>query len=123
MILVVDDDPDIRAALCDLLEVEGYSTAGAANGQEALDRLHEPQHGISLVLLDMMMPVMDGRTFLEEQQKDHALADIPVVVVTAGIPPAVVPPAKAIVRKPVAIDRLLQLVGQHSGADATHAPS
>ena len=123
MILVVDDDDDIRGALCDVLEVEGYATTTAANGQEALERLHEAPD-ISMVLLDMMMPVMDGRAFLEEQQKDAALAEIPVVVVTAGLPPKVVPPAKAVMRKPVEIDGLLALVDQYSGEhDApAHAP-
>ena len=81
-ILVVDDDEDIRATLSDLLEDEGYVVVQAANGQDALDYLrgHPPP---SLVLLDLMMPIMDGYRFRAEQKNDQALGSIPVVVMTA----------------------------------------
>jgi CheY-like chemotaxis protein len=82
-VLVVDDDADIRIALCELLEHEGYRTATAANGQEAL-RLLTSGERPCIILLDLMMPVMDGWQFLEQQRKDPALATIPVVVVTAA---------------------------------------
>ncbi len=82
-VLVVDDDPDIREALRMALESEGFPVETAANGQEALDALRRGPPP-RCVLLDLMMPVMDGYAFLEEQAKDRATARVPVAVVTAG---------------------------------------
>jgi CheY-like chemotaxis protein len=81
--LVVDDDPDIRGALCELLEDEGYRAASAANGEEALDYLNSRERPC-VILLDLMMPVMDGWEFRRQQQRDPRLSKIPVVVITAG---------------------------------------
>jgi CheY-like chemotaxis protein len=81
-ILVVDDDVDIRASLCDFLEDEGYTIATAANGRDALDYLRG-NPAPSVVLLDLMMPIMDGYEFRTEQKRDPAIAAIPVVVMTA----------------------------------------
>ena len=82
-ILVVDDDDDIRRSVVETLEDEGYRVVTARNGQEALDLLRNSLPAPSLILLDLMMPVMDGRQFRAEQLKDPALAPIPVVLVTA----------------------------------------
>ena len=83
-ILVVDDEPAIRESLGDLLREEGYDVLEAQNGAEALARLREPQHEQPCVIvLDLMMPVMDGYEFRAEQLRDQALARIPVVVVSA----------------------------------------
>jgi CheY-like chemotaxis protein len=81
-ILVVDDDVDIRETLLELLEGEGFTVQGAANGQEALDRLRQGR--ASVILLDLMMPVMDGFEFRKQQLADPVLCDIPVIVVSAG---------------------------------------
>src|SRR5665648_169588 len=81
-ILVVEDDDDIRNAIVDLLESEGYATEFAINGKDALDRLHEMSKPC-LVLLDMMMPIMNGREFLDIVMKDNRLAPIPVLIVSA----------------------------------------
>ena len=80
-ILVVEDDPSGREVLVDILEAEGYRVASAANGQEALDRL---QCGFRprVILLDLVMPVMNGAEFRRRQQQDPALAAIPVIVMT-----------------------------------------
>jgi CheY-like chemotaxis protein len=80
-ILVVDDDLDCRVLLATILTVEGYATFTATNGAEALAlaRKHHPD----LILLDLMMPVMDGMTFRREQQRDPSIADIPVLCVSA----------------------------------------
>ena len=75
-ILVVDDDPDIRTSLAEILGDEGYRVAGARNGREALDYLRRRTRP-SLILLDMMMPDMDGWLFRREQQKLPELASIP----------------------------------------------
>lgn len=81
-ILVVDDDPAIRSALTEILNDEGYRSLSAANGVEALSLLRS-NHPTALVVLDLMMPVMDGYGFLAEQRRDPALAHIPVVAITA----------------------------------------
>jgi CheY-like chemotaxis protein len=83
-ILVVDDDRDIRETLSEILRDEGYRVATAANGSEALKLLRSLAAAPALVLLDLMMPVMDGYRFLEERGKDPALASIPVAVISAG---------------------------------------
>jgi CheY-like chemotaxis protein len=81
-ILVVDDDVDIRATLSDFLEDEGYAISVAANGRDALDYLRG-HPATSLVLLDLMMPIMNGYQFRIEQKQDPAIAAVPVVVMTA----------------------------------------
>lgn len=81
-ILIVDDDPDIREALQFSLETEGYAVYSAKNGQEGLSILHVIARPC-LVLLDLVMPVMNGLEFLTSLQKDQSLALIPVVIVSA----------------------------------------
>jgi CheY-like chemotaxis protein len=81
-ILVVDDDRAVLNALTELLESEGYKVTTAIDGLDALDQLRgglRPR----VIVLDLMMPVMDGWDFRHEQMKDQALRDIPVVVITA----------------------------------------
>ena len=82
-VLIVDDDSAVRAALKELFETEGYTVVLAANGRAALKRLMEGFRP-SVVLLDLMMPVMDGWDFRTEQLKDPALKDIPVFILTAA---------------------------------------
>jgi CheY-like chemotaxis protein len=110
-ILVVEDDPDIRDAVLQMLEAEGFTVATASNGQEGLERLDEIGRPC-LVLLDMMMPVMDGATFLARLAEDPVRCTYPVIVVTASRAP-VPPGAKAILRKPYEIDDLFALVEAH----------
>jgi len=81
-ILVVDDDADIRSRLTEILGDEGYRVAGVRNGREALAYL-QAQTRPSLILLDMMMPEMDGWRFRLEQQKSPELAALPVVILSA----------------------------------------
>lgn len=83
-ILVVEDDRDIRETVVEILRDEGYEVVGAMNGADALDRLRDGSSLPSLILLDLMMPVMDGRTFRLELQHDAALASIPVVLLSAN---------------------------------------
>jgi CheY-like chemotaxis protein len=82
--LVVEDDDSIRQMMTEVLEEEGFSVSSAADGREALAYLHSAQPRPSLILLDLMMPEMDGWAFCAEQQRDPQLADIPVVVVSAS---------------------------------------
>jgi CheY-like chemotaxis protein len=82
-ILLVEDDPATRGAIKMVLEWEGYRVECAANGREALGRLTAGERP-ALLLLDLNMPVMDGRQLREEMQRDPALASIPVVTVSAA---------------------------------------
>jgi CheY-like chemotaxis protein len=82
-ILIVDDDTDVREVLGELLADEGYATRMCANGRAALELLRGGARP-RLILLDLMMPVMDGWQFRAEQLRDATLRDIPVVVMTAS---------------------------------------
>jgi CheY-like chemotaxis protein len=81
IILVTDDDADIREALSDLLEDLGHSIATAAHGREALDHVAAGNWPCA-ILLDWLMPTMGGREFLEERERSPALRDIPVFVIS-----------------------------------------
>jgi CheY-like chemotaxis protein len=81
-ILVVDDEFDIVDVLADLLTAEGYRVLTASNGREGLARLHESH--ADLVLLDRMMPVVDGAEMMRLMHEDEALRSIPVVMMSAA---------------------------------------
>ncbi|HKD43173.1 MAG TPA: response regulator [Myxococcaceae bacterium] len=80
-ILVVDDDPDILEALSEILESEGFAIRQARNGQEALEILETVSP--NLILLDLMMPVMDGWEFAEKMRRRVDWSQIPVIVLSA----------------------------------------
>jgi CheY-like chemotaxis protein len=80
-ILLVDDDPDVRSVLARTLEESGQTVDEAENGEVALERVKTRRPG--LILLDLMMPVMDGFEFVSELRKDPDHLDIPIIVVTA----------------------------------------
>ena len=82
-ILLVEDDYDIRDAVTVVLEYEGYEVNAVTNGQEALELLHRDSD-FCMILLDLMMPVMDGTQFREAQLKDPLLDRIPVVLLSAA---------------------------------------
>src|SRR5947209_3917235 len=83
-VLIVDDDVDIREILAETLVEKGFDVATAANGLEALRALESLSVRPLVILLDLMMPVMDGYGFLQQRRLDPALASIPLAVVTAG---------------------------------------
>jgi len=107
-ILVVEDDDDAREAIVAILQLTGYQAVPAADGEEALDRLRQPDLP-DLILLDLWMPVMDGWEFREEQRKDPTLARIPVVVVSALGAQANID-ADEVITKPIDAERLLATV-------------
>jgi CheY-like chemotaxis protein len=114
-ILLVEDDEATRTAMALALELQGYTVTAVANGQEALDRLRAAGRPC-LILLDLMMPVMDGWQFRRELAQDPALADIPVVIVSAdGTVPqkAAALGATDYLQKPVEVDQLLVTVQRH----------
>ena len=82
-VLVVDDDAAVRVALSELFAVEGYQVHLAENGRVALELLEQGLRPCA-VLLDLMMPVMDGWDFRAEQVRRPALKDVPVVVISAA---------------------------------------
>jgi CheY-like chemotaxis protein len=83
-VLVVDDDVDIREILAEVLGEVGFEVITAANGREALTVARDTSLRPSVILLDLMMPIMDGYGFLEERSVDPVLASIPIAIVTAG---------------------------------------
>jgi CheY-like chemotaxis protein len=115
-ILVVEDDAATRSAMQMVLNGFGYRVAAASNGQEALDHLRSGNGLPALILLDLMMPVMDGWRFRDEQNKDPALSSIPVVVISADghvDQKASALGAAACLRKPIEVEELLAAVRQH----------
>ena len=115
-VLVDEDDPDIREAVQQLLEAEGYPVEVAANGAEALDRLHRGTRP-GLILLDLMMPVMDGWQFCREREKEPDLASIPLVVLSAVSrrdPRNACTRAVDYLGKPLDIDALLSTIERHA---------
>jgi CheY-like chemotaxis protein len=109
-VLIVEDDEDLREMMAQLLTLEGFQAATVANGKEALDYLHERDKP-EVILLDLMMPVMDGWEFRRKQQADPSLAGVPVIVLSALDPArAARVDAEAFLKKPLDFDRLLDLV-------------
>jgi CheY-like chemotaxis protein len=114
-VLVVDDDPDIRDTVAEVLSEEGYSVQLAGNGREALGILGAIQAKPGLILLDLMMPELDGWGFMAEVEKLPALAAIPVIVFSAhSVNPEAVGALKlcGFLRKPLRLHELLELVGR-----------
>jgi CheY-like chemotaxis protein len=114
-VLVVDDEVDIRTAMTEVLEEEGYEVYAAGDGQEGLDRLREKQP--SVILLDLMMPGMSGWEFRRAQQREPEVSDIPVIVLTAmGRAPFI--EAQSFLEKPFDLDTLLDEVRRLTSGDA-----
>lgn len=106
MILVVDDEVHSRETLRDFLEDEGYEVMVARDGNDALAKLHANRP--SLLILDLIMPGMNGNTLYEEMQKSPQLAKIPVVVTTSD--PSRAPLGVPTLGKPLKLAHLLSLV-------------
>jgi CheY-like chemotaxis protein len=107
-VLVVEDEPELRDVLCVALEADGYDVAVAANGRDALKHLRTTA-STCLVILDLYLPVMSGRSFRAVQLRDRSLAWIPVIVVSGGLEAAREARelgARAFVRKPIDVDEL-----------------
>jgi CheY-like chemotaxis protein len=110
-ILVVDDDHDLRETLGELLLEEGYPTRLFENGRRALEFLRDGGDDPRLILLDLMMPEMNGWQFREEQLKDARLREIPVVVMTASRgPDSQSIQASEVLYKPVGLGQLMEAV-------------
>jgi two-component system response regulator MprA len=117
-VLVVEDDSDIREALAQVLEDGHYRAIRAANGEVALATLRDTAFSPCVILLDVMMPVMDGREFLLRKQEDAALSQIPVVVLSAQADAARAATqlnAAGFLKKPIDLAELLRTVEKFCG--------
>ena len=112
-ILIVEDDADLREMMAQLLTLEGFRASTVANGREALEYLSQGDKP-DVILLDLMMPVMDGWEFRRQQQADSSLNKVPVIVLSAlDQQRAADVNAVAFLKKPLDFDRLLELVRQY----------
>jgi CheY-like chemotaxis protein len=113
-VLVIDDDADVREMLRIALEGEGYRVAGVENGRAALNHLRS-HADTCIILLDLLLPVMDGVHFRAAQRRDRSLAWIPVVVMSGGLDcdrQAHELGARQLVRKPLDLDEVKQALSQ-----------
>jgi CheY-like chemotaxis protein len=114
LVLIVDDDSLVRESLAELLDAKGYSVLQAENGQNALQVLKKTPRSPCLVVLDLAMPVMDGRGFLKLRAEDPILRNIPVVVVSGNVQsPEQLPGIDAYLPKPVKVARLIEIIDRH----------
>ena len=116
VVLLVEDEDDARNLLATLLEEGGYQVLRAANGVEALNLLESARGACNIILLDLMMPVMNGWDFRRKQKQNPLYAGIPVLLMSAGARIASASgdlDAAGYVTKPVEVDDLLEKVRQH----------
>ncbi|MBK7861388.1 MAG: response regulator [Archangiaceae bacterium] len=109
-VLIVDDDRDVREALAEAFVNEGYAAREASDGQVALDMMQKGEQRPDVVILDMVLPVVDGRRVYQAMQADPALKTIPVIVSTST--PLGAPPGTVVIPKPLRLDRLLDAVAE-----------
>ncbi|HET6923255.1 MAG TPA: response regulator transcription factor [Anaeromyxobacteraceae bacterium] len=126
-ILLVEDDAAIREGVADGLAFEGYQAEGVSNGREALDWL-EREGPPAVVVLDLLMPVMNGAQLLERLRADPRWAAVPAVLMSAAMPEAeALPRADAYLQKPFDLSELVAAVARWcppgGGAPAPGAPT
>jgi CheY-like chemotaxis protein len=109
-VLIVDDEREIRESLEEFFQDEGFAVSTAANGAEALARLREAE-APCVVLLDLLMPVLDGNQVYQAMQQEPRLNQVPVIVMTSD--PSRAPSGLLIMKKPMNLTRLLSTVRQH----------
>jgi CheY-like chemotaxis protein len=119
-VLVVEDDEDIRDAIGDILQEQGYDVALAENGEHALQVLGELARPC-LLLVDLVMPKMDGWALMKALSKNDRLATIPVVVMSA-MPKAQKLDGQRVVKKPIDLDMMLEIVREHCCGERGSGP-
>jgi CheY-like chemotaxis protein len=123
-VLVVDDDMDLREVLCELLSSLGRTPVPARDGKEALATLRSDPQAFCVVLLDLMMPGIDGWQFRREQLADAAIAHVPVVMMTAGrVAAGGQIGGAAILYKPVSSQTLIDAIAPHCPSSPRAATS
>ena len=123
-VLLIEDDRDIREDLAALLESEGYKVTQASNGQDALERL-KGRAAPCIILLDLMMPVMNGWEFLRKYKCESPVTQVPVVIMSAARDASDVAGklgAQAFLSKPFEIETILAVVGRVA-SEASHSGS
>ena len=115
-VLIIEDDSEIRACIAEALSYDGYTVSEAPNGLEGL--LEAQSHRPDLIILDLMMPTMNGWQFRTAQKRDPALAEIPVIVISAVAAESAASLADVAARfaKPFDFSTLLAAVEQYSAA-------
>jgi CheY-like chemotaxis protein len=116
-VLVLEDDDDVREEIIGALERHGYLACGARDGREGLELMRRTVPRPSVILLDWMMPVMDGMGFLGHQASDPRFSSIPVVVVSAVANMTRIPTlcVSAVLGKPVRVRTLIEVVDRMAG--------
>jgi CheY-like chemotaxis protein len=114
-VLIIEDEELIRENFQLLLELEGYSVFTAGNGQEGMEQLRK-MTSPCLILLDLMMPVMNGEEFLKAKAAEQSLALIPVCVLSGVAKEPDLPGVAAFLPKPVDVFRLLDLIRSYCGS-------
>lgn len=115
IIMLIEDDSDIRNGIAAVLTLGGFRVMSAANGQDALAQLAKGPKP-DLILLDISMPIKDGVQFRKEQEMDASLASIPVVIMTAheyAESKRFEVGAKDVLKKPFEIDAMLEIIRRH----------
>jgi CheY-like chemotaxis protein len=111
-ILLVEDDPGIRETVAECLEFRGYAVSAVANGVEALAWLSR-EAPPELIVLDLSMPVMNGRELLKRVRADPRLRGVPAVLMTGAMPSRTpIPLAEAVLSKPFEFEDLLDTVAR-----------
>jgi CheY-like chemotaxis protein len=110
-VLIVEDDDAIRECLAEVIRIEGVSVETCKNGKEALENLHQQGGKPSLILLDWMMPEMNGEEFVAAKNQDPTIAAIPVTVISAVVEHSQGHPGISFrIRKPIELESLLSIV-------------
>jgi CheY-like chemotaxis protein len=123
LVLVVDDDDAIREALCELLEDAGFATVGARHGLDALKVLATSWTTPAFILLDLMMPIMDGWAFCRSRWKSRTLREIPVILISSvdmsesNRPTGI----DAFLPKPIDVDKFARLAVRMAGRSSFRA--
>jgi CheY-like chemotaxis protein len=118
-VVVVDDEPGFCETVKDLLEDEGYAVEIATDGKAGLELLRRLPEAPCLLVLDLVMPVLDGAEVYREIQADPRLAPIRVVIATSD--PARAPSGATVLPKPLTVERLLEAV--HGACGEGPAPA
>ena len=124
-ILVVDDDHDVRESLRDALEDAGYAVAEAVDGLDALEKIRAANDLPAVIVLDLMMPRMNGIEFREEMVKEERLKDVPVLVLTADANARAKAKAMGVdayLVKPISLNTLFAQVAKLVAAGRTATP-
>ena len=108
-ILIIEDDQDLRESMKDALELEGYKVQTAANGKEGLSAIKNIPK-TCLIMVDMLMPIMGGREFIDTLKQDLELAQVPILVVSSVATKENTNGAIGFIKKPADLNTILQMI-------------